>query len=100
MEATGTNSLFVMNHKEIRNMKIDHHLQTPSCQLTSPEGQPQLKQPCCRGNFIKDYSVKITTPTSDLITATVLWNFVLGTERTTLMCIGITFNLYTPLDRY
>ena len=79
-EEKGTNSIFILNHEEIKNIPKD-------CVVTYArivvDFRPQKKDPnrvhmTAGGNLIK-YPGELTTRTADLTTSKVIWNSVLST---------------------
>ena len=96
----GTDSLFVMTHKEIRDISKDR---TVTYALMVVDYRPQKPDPnqvriTAGGNLIK-YPGELTTRTADLTTSKILWNSVLNTQDEKYMCIDINFfYLGTPLD--
>jgi len=98
----GTNSIFIMSHKEIKNIPWD-------CVVTYVrlfvDYRPQKEDPnrvrmTAGGNLIS-YLGELTTRTANGATAKILWNSVISTTGARYMCIDIkNFYLGTPLDHF
>ena len=87
----GTNTLFVMNHEQIRNIPDD---MTVTYGRIVIDYRPQKSDPnrvriTAGGNLITDYPGDVTTRTADLTTSKILWNSVLSTEGAKFMGIDI-----------
>jgi hypothetical protein len=99
----GTNSVFVMTHKEIDIAKAAGHKWTYSRVVV--DYRPQKEDPnririAVGGNLIT-YRGNTSTRTADLTTSKLLWNSVLSTEGARYMCLDIkNFYLTAALDYY
>ena len=98
----GTDSLFVMTHKEIRNIPknwtVTYARMVVNYRPQKPD--PNKVRITAGGNIIK-YPGELTTQTADLTTSKILWSSVLSTQDAKYMCIDIkNFYLGTPLDRF
>eukprot|EP00956_Cyclotella_meneghiniana_P014503 scaffold21710_cov36-Cyclotella_meneghiniana.AAC.1 len=99
----GTNSIFVMSHKDIANIPKGR---TVTYGRIVIDYRPQKADPnrvriTAGGNLIKDYPGELTTRTADLTTSKIMWNSVLSTEGARFMGVDIkSFYLTAPLDRY
>ena len=98
----GIDSLFVMTHKEIRNIPKDRTVAYAQMVVNYRPQKPDPNRVCITagGDIIK-YPGELTTRTADLTTSKVLWKSVLSTQEAKYMCIDIK-NVYlgTPLDIY
>ena len=91
----GTDSLFVMTHKEIRNILKDR---TVTYEQRVVDYRPQKPDPnrvrITSGGDIIKYLGKLTTRTADLTTSKIIWNIVVSTKYAKYMGIDIkTFTL-------
>jgi len=99
----GTNSVFVMTHKEIEIAKEAGHKWTYARIVV--DDRPQKEDPnririAVGGNLIT-YNGSTSTRTTDLTTSKLLWNRVLSTEGAKYMCLDIkNFYLTAALDYY
>ena len=99
----GTNSVFVMTHKEIDIAKAAGHKWTYARIVV--DHRPQKEDPnririAVGGNLIT-YKGSTSTRTADLTTSKLLWNSVLSTKDAKYMCIDIkNFYLTAALDYY
>ncbi len=96
----GTNSIFVMTHKEI--VKIPKNQSFTYTQvvvnLRPQKADPHSIRITAGGNLI-NYLGKVSTRTADLITSKLMWNSVLSTKGAKYMCLDIKKNYLTaPLD--
>ena len=87
----GTNSVFVMTHKEIDIAKAAGHKWTYARIVI--DYRPQKEDPsririAVGGNLIT-YKGNTLTRTADLTTSKLLWNSVLSTEGARYMCLDI-----------
>ena len=87
----GTNSVFVMTHKEIDNAKAAGHKWTYARVVV--DYRPQKEDPnririAVGGNLIT-YRGNTSTRTANLTTSKLLWNSVLSTEGAHYMCLDI-----------
>ena len=100
----GSNTLFVMTHHEIDNIPRD---QTITYGQIVIDYRPQKSNTNCiritvggNGNPI-DYPGELTTHTTDLTTAKILWNSFVSTRGAKYMCINLkNFYLHSNLDHY
>jgi hypothetical protein len=98
----GTNSIFILSHKEIRHIPADRVVTYANIVV---DYRPQKSDPnrvriTAGGNLI-DYPGELTTRTADLSTAKIMWNSVLSTTGAKFMGLDIgSFYLETPLARY
>jgi hypothetical protein len=96
----GTNTIFVMTHKEILLIPTDR---TITYAQVVVDFRPQKADPhririTAGGNLI-NYPGELTTRTADLTTSKLMWNSVLITEDTKYMCLdNKNFYLTAPLD--
>ena len=98
----GTDSLFVMTHKEIWNIPKDRTVTYAQMEVDYRPQKPDPNQVriTARRNLIK-LPGDLTTRTADLTTSKIMWNSVLITKDAKYMCIDIkNFYLGTPLDRF
>ena len=91
MGQKGTNSVFVMTHKEIDIAKNAGHKWTYARIVVNY--RPQKEDPnsiriTVGGNLIT-YKGNTLTQTADLTTSKLLWNSVLSTEGARYMCLDI-----------
>jgi hypothetical protein len=99
----GTNSVFVMTHKEIDIAKNAGHKWTYARVVV--DYRPQKEDPnririAVGGNLIT-YKGNTSTRTADLTTSKLLWNSVLSTKGARYMCLDIkNFYLTAALDYY
>ena len=99
----GTNSVFVMTHKEIDIAKNTGHKWTYARVVV--DYRPQKEDPnririAVGGNLIT-YRGNTSTRTADLTTSKLLWNSVLSTDGARYMCLDIkNFYLTAALDYY
>ena len=99
----GTNSIFVMSHKQIEKVTKEGRIFTYARIVV--DFRPQKKDPnrvrlTAGGNLIK-YPGELTTRTADLTTSKCVWNSVLSTKDARFMGIDIkNFYLGTPLERF
>jgi hypothetical protein len=99
----GTNSVFVMTHKEIDIAKAAGHKWTYARIVV--DYRPQKEDPnririAVGGNLIT-YKGNTSTRTADLTTSKLLWNSVLSTQGARYMCLDIkNFYLTAALDYY
>ena len=99
----GTNSVFVMTHKEIDIAKHAGHKWTYARVVVNY--RPQKEDPnririAVGGNLIT-YRGNTSTRTADLTTSKLLWNSVLSTDGARYMCLDIkNFYLTAALDYY
>jgi hypothetical protein len=99
----GTNSVFVMTHKEIEIAKAAGHKWTYARIVV--DHWPQKEDPnririAVDGNLIT-YKGSMSTRTADLTTSKLLWNSMLSTEGAQYMCLDIkNFYLTAALDYY
>ena len=99
---SGTDSLLLMTHKEIRNIPKDQTVTYARMVVyyLPQKPDPNLVHITAGGNLIK-YPGELTTRTVDLTTSKIFWNSVLSTQDAKYMCIDIkNFYLGTPLDRF
>ena len=99
----GTNSVFVMTHKEIDVAMTAGHKWTYVQILV--DHQPQKEYPnwirIAVGNNLITYKGSTLTRTANLTTSKLLWNRVLSTEGAKYMCLNIkNFYLMAALDYY
>ena len=98
----GTDSMYVITHKEIRNIPKDR---TVTYARMVVDYRPQKPDPnqvhiTAGGNLIK-YPGELTMRTADLTTSKILCNSVLITQDSKYMCIDIkNFYLGIPLDQF
>jgi hypothetical protein len=98
----GTNSIFVMTHKEIICIL---KLQTVTYACIAVDFCPQKADPhriqiTAGGNLI-NHPGKLLTRTADLTTSKLMWNSFLSTGGAKYLCLDIeNFYLSAPLDRY
>ena len=98
----GTNSIFVMNHEEIKHIPKDRVVTYARIvvDFRAQKTDPNRVRITAGGNLIK-YPGELTTRTADLTTSKVIWSSVLSTKDARFMGIDIkNFYLGTPLDRY
>jgi hypothetical protein len=99
----GTNSVFVMTHKEIDIAKAAGHKWTYARIVVDYQPQKEdLNQIriAVGGNLIT-YKGSTSTRTADLTKSKLLWNSVLSTEGSKYMCLDIkNFYLMAALDYY
>ena len=86
----GTDTIFVMTHKEIANIPKDcivtyAHIVVDFC---LQKKDPNRVRITAGGNLIK-YPGELTTRTADLTTSKVIWNSVLSTKDAKFMGIDI-----------
>ena len=99
----GTNTLFVMDHDQIRNIPKDRTITYGRIVI---DYRPQKEDPnrvriTAGGNLIQDYPGEVTTRTADLTTAKIMWNSVISTPDARFMGIDIkSFFITAELDRY
>ena len=99
----GTNSIFVMEHDEIRQAKKDGKQFTYARIVV--DYRPQKEDPnririAVGGNLIT-YKGDVSTRTADLTTSKLLWNSVLSTTGAKYMCLDIkNFYLTAALDYF
>ena len=99
----GTNSVFVMTHKEIEIAKEAGHKWTYARMVV--DHHPQKEDPnririAVGGNLIT-YNGSTLTGTAALTTSKLLWNSVLSTEGAKYMCLDIkNFYLTAALDYF
>ena len=99
----GTNSVFVMTHKEIDIAMAAGHKWTYAQIVV--DHRPQKEDPnqiriAVGGNLIT-YKGSTSTCTADLMTSKLLWNSMLSTTDAKYMCIDIkNFYLTAALDYY
>jgi hypothetical protein len=99
----GTNSVFVMTHKEIDIAKNAGHKWTYARVVV--DYRPQKEDPnririAVGGNLIT-YRGNTSTRTADLTTSKLLWNSVLSVDGARYMCLDIkNFYLTAALDYY
>ena len=96
----GTDSLFVMTHKEIRNIPKDRTVTYVRMVVDYRTQKPYTNRVriTAEGNLIK-YPGELTTQTADLTTSKIIWKSVLSTKDAKYMCIDIkNFYLGNPLD--
>ena len=88
----GTDSLIVLNHKEILNIPTDRTVTYANIVV---DYRPQKEDPNCvritAGGNLVNYTGELTTRTADLTTSKILWNSVLSTENGKYMCIDKFF---------
>ncbi len=99
----GTNSVFVMTHKEIDSAKAAGHKWTYARVVV--DHRPQKVDPnrirITAGGSLITYKGSTSTRTTDLTISELLWNSVLSTKDANYMCIDITnFYLTAALDYY
>jgi hypothetical protein len=98
----GTNTVFYLNHDEIRNIPKDR---TVTYARIVVDYRPQKTDPnrvriTVGGNLI-NYPGEVTTRTADMVTSKILWNSVLSTPGAKYCCADVkNFYLETPMDRY
>ncbi len=99
----GTNSVFVMTHKEIDIAKAAGHKWTYAQVMVDhrpPKEDPNQIRIPVGGNLIT-YKGSTSTCIANLTTSKLLWNSVLGTKDAKYMCIDIKeFYLSAALDYY
>lgn len=100
--AAGTNTIFFMNHEEIKMIPQDR---TVTYARIVVDYRPQKQDPnrvriTVGGNLIS-YPGELTTRTADLVTSKILWNSVISTEGARYVTADLKlFYLTAPLDRY
>eukprot|EP00956_Cyclotella_meneghiniana_P026599 scaffold57893_cov25-Cyclotella_meneghiniana.AAC.1 len=100
--AAGTNTVFFMNHDEIKNIPADR---TVTYARVVVDYRPQKEDPnrvriTVGGNLI-NYPGELTTRTADLVTSKILWNSVISTENARYVTADLKlFYLTAPMDRY
>jgi hypothetical protein len=100
--AAGTNTIFFMNHDEIKNIPKDR---TVTYARVVVDYRPQKEDPnrvriTVGGNLI-DYPGELTTRTADLVTSKILWNSVVSTPHAKYVTADLKlFYLTAPMDRY
>jgi hypothetical protein len=97
----GTNSIFVMTHKE--NSRIAPN-QTVTYACVIVNFQPQKADPhhiwiTAGGNLI-NYLGELSTRTADITTLKLMWNRVLSMEGVKYMCLVFFFYLSALLNQY
>jgi hypothetical protein len=99
----GTNSVFVMTHKEINIAKAAGHKWTYARVVVDhqPQKEDQNRIRIAVGGNLITYKGSTSTRTADLTTSKLLWNSVLSTKDAKYMCINIKiFYLTAALDYY
>ncbi len=102
-EQKGTNSVFVMTHKEIEVAKVAGHKWTYTRIVVDhrPQKEDSNRIRIAVGGNLITYKGSTSTRTADLTTSKLLWNSVLSTEGAKYMCLNIkNFNLTAALDYY
>lgn len=100
--AAGTNTVFFMDHSEIKQIPSDR---TVTYGRVVVDYRPQKEDPnrvriTVGGNLI-NYPGELTTRTADLVTSKVLWNSVISTKNARYVTADLKlFYLTAPLDRY
>jgi hypothetical protein len=100
MGQVGTNTMFVMDPKDILNIPVDR---TVTYANVVVDFRPQKEDPhririTARGNLIK-YPGKLTTRTAEITTSILHWNSVISTQKAKYMCIDLkNFYLSAPLN--
>jgi hypothetical protein len=100
--AAGTDTVFFMNHDEIKNIPKDRTV-TYACVVV--DYRPQKQDPnrvriTVGGNLI-DYPGELTTRTADLVTSKILWNSIVSTPDARYVTADLKlFYLTAPMDRY
>ena len=86
----GTNSLFSLDHKDIRRIPADR---TVTYAKTGVYYLPQNVYPNCvritAGANIINYPGELTTRTADLTTSKILWNSIISTINAKHVCLDI-----------
>ena len=102
MGEKGSNSIFVLDHGETRNIPKDRKVTYGRLVVDYREQKEDRNwvQLTAGVNLI-EYPGKSTTKTADLTTSKVLWNSVLSTTLAKIMCIDIrNFYLCTSMNRF
>jgi hypothetical protein len=100
--AAGTDTVFFMNHDEIKNIPKDR---TVTYARVVVDYRPQKQDPnrvriTVGGNLI-DYPGELTTRTADLVTSKILWNSIVSTPDARYVTADLKlFYLTAPMDRY
>jgi len=98
----GTDSIFVMNYEQIRNIPNDRTITYTRIVVDyrSQKTDPNRVRLTAGGNLI-EYPGELTTRTADLTTTKMLWNSVISTQDARYLCLDIkNFYLGTPMDRF
>ncbi len=96
----GTNSIFVMNHKDILHIPNNRTITYAQVvvDFCLQKLDPHRIRITAGGNLI-NYPGELTTKTADLTTSKLMWNSVLSTKGAWYMCLDIkNFYLTAPLD--
>jgi hypothetical protein len=87
---TGTNSIFVMSHKEIKKILTNQTI-TYACVVVNFRPQKADPHQICitaGGNLI-NYPSKLSTQTANLTTSKLMWNSILSTNGAKYLCLDI-----------
>ena len=99
----GTNSVFVMTHKEIDIAKATGHKWTYARVVADygPQKEDPYRIRIAVGDNLITNKGNTSTRTADLTTSKQLWNSVLSTEGARYMCLDVKiFYLTAALDYY